>query len=414
MQGLRRLVLRNLSYTTAAEIVALACGLASTVILSRYLDVAGFGAFNYVFAFMYLFLSLNDLGINTIVIREVSQAPARAGDFIGATIALRLAIACAVLAAAWTAIWLWPLDPSLRMPLSLFALILPLNALNVPATIFLTAMRFEYAALVTIVLRLSGLALIVLAVAAGLGVMAVLTGLLVAEVTGLAVIYRLARPLVQFRVRVDREIWRVLLRSALPVGASLLLTAIVNRIDFLMLEQMVSLEAVGLYSAAYRITNLLEKFPLFVMATLYPIMSQLATADPVRLRDVYRKTVAHFAAVGVPLGVVMTIAAPHVLALLFGEPYRAAGGALRHLVWSTVCLYLALAGGNLLLSVGRERDSLLALGFGAVVNVALNFMLIPARGIEGAAIATAVSFAIVLIITSVAVERYLRAAAVRA
>lgn len=414
MQGLRRLVLRNLSYKTAAEIVALACGLASTVILSRYLDVAGFGAFNYVFAFMYLFLSLNDLGVNTIVIREVSQAPARAGEIIGAAIALRLTIAGAVLAAAWAAIWLWPMDPSLRMPLSLFALILPLNALNVPGMIFLTAMRFDYNAIGTIVLRLSGLALIALAVAAGLGVTAVLAGLLVAEIIGLAVVYRLARPLVRFHVHVDRDLWRVLLRSALPVGAALLLAAIVNRIDFVMLEQMVSLEAVGLYSAAYRITNLLEKFPLFVMATLYPIMSQLATADPARLRDVYRKTVAHFAVAGVPLGVVMTIAAPHVLALLFGEQYRAAGGALRYLVWSTVCLYLALAGGNLLLSVGRERDSLLALGFGAVANVALNFMLIPTRGIEGAAIATAVSFAIVLIITSVAVERYLRAAAVRA
>jgi O-antigen/teichoic acid export membrane protein len=414
MQGLRRLVLRNLSYKTAAEIVALACGLASTIILSRYLDIAGFGAFNYAFAFMYLFLSLNDLGVNTIVIREVSQAPARAGEIIGAAIALRLTIAGAVLAAAWAAIWLWPMDPSLRMPLSLFALILPLNALNVPGMIFFTAMRFEYNAISTVVLRVSGLALIALAVAAGLGVTAVLGGLLVSEVIGLVVVYRLARPLVRFHVHVDRGLWRVLLRSALPVGAALLLAAIVNRIDFVMLEQMVSLEAVGLYSAAYRITNLLEKFPLFVMAALYPIMSQLASADPARLRDVYRKTVAHFAVLGVPLGVVTTIAAPHVLALLFGEEYRAAGGALRYLVWSTVCLYLALAGGNLLLSVGRERDSLLALSFGAVVNVALNFMLIPTRGIEGAAIATAVSFAIVLVITSVAVERYLRAAAVPA
>ena len=406
--GLRQLVVRNLSLQTISEGVALACGLASSIVLSQHLEVAGFGAFNYTFAFMYLFLALNDLGVNTIVVREISQAPSRAGEIIGSAIALRLTIAGAVLAAAWASIWLWPMDPSLRLPLSLFALILPLNALNVPGMIFTTAMRFDLNALATIVWRVSGLALILVTVALGYGVTAVLAALLVSEVIGLAAVYVMARPLVTYRVHVDRAAWRTLMRSAAPVGASLLLTAIVNRVDFLMLERMASLEEVGLYSAAYRITNMLEKLPLLVMATLYPIMSQLATADRARLREVYRRTFAHFAAAGIPIGLFMSAIAPYLTAWLFGEEYRAAGSALRFLVWSTVCLYLALAGGNLLISVGRARDNLLALAVGATANVGLNLMLIPRYGIVGAAFATAISFLIVLIITVVAVERVFR------
>lgn len=409
--GLKRLVLRNLSLQTVSEGVALACGLASAVILSRHLDVAGFGAFNYAFAFLYLFLSINDLGVNTVVVREIAQAPARAGQIIGAAVALRLLIAAAVTLAAWGAIWLWPMDPSLRVPLSVFALILPLNALNVPAVIFQTAMRFDLAAVATIGWRVSGLALIVLTVLAGGGVTAVLAALLVSEAAGLSLVYLFARRLVRFRVAVDLAEWRGLLASAAPVGASLLLTAIVNRIDFVMLERMSSLDAVGLYGAAYRVTNMLEKFPLFVMATIYPIMSQLAAADPARLRAVYRKTVVHLAAIGLPLGVVVTIAAPHLLAFLFGEPYREAGGALRYLVWATVGLYVALAGGNVLISIGRPRASLAALVVGAGANVGLNLVLIPSRGIEGAAMATAISFALVLVITLLAVEHHLRAPA---
>lgn len=404
--GLRQLVLRNLSLQTISEGIALACGLASSMILARYLDVEGFGAFNYVFAFMYLFLSLNDLGVNTIVVREVSKAPERAAAIVGAAIALRLVIAIAVLAIAWAAIWLWPMDDALRVPLSLFALVLPLNALNVPGTIFQTAMRFDLNAVATIVWRVSGLVLIIAAVLAGFGLLAVLGALLISDVIGLSTIVLLARRLVRFRPHVDRAIWRLLLRSTIPVGAALLLTSVVNRIDFLMLERMVSIEAVGLYSAAYRITNLLEKFPLFVMATVYPIMSQLASADPVRLKHVYRRTVSHFAAFGIPLGIAVTFAAPHLTALAFGEEYRAAGGALRYLVWSTVWLYLALAGGNLLISVGRSVDSLIALALGTALNVGLNLLLIPSRGIEGAAIATAATYALVLVMTAAAVERH--------
>lgn len=406
--GIRRLVIRNLSLQTMSEGIALACGLASSMVLSRHLDVAGFGAFNYAFAFMFLFLSLNDLGVNTIVVREVSQAPDRAGRIIGAALTLRLAIAMVALAAAWVTIWLWPMDPSLRRPLTLFALILPLNALNVPAMIFQTAMRFDLAALTTILWRVSGLLLILVTVALGMGVTAVLGALLVSEVIGLTVVYVLSRRLVRFRLEIDRAEWRVLLRSAAPVGATLLLAALVNRIDFMMLERMVSLDAVGLYSAAYRVTNMIEKLPLLVMATLYPIMSQLAATDRNRLRDVYRRTVTHFAAAALPIGLLVTFLAPHLTALAFGEDYRAAGVPLRYLVWATVCLYIALTGGNLLISIGRERDSVIALALGAAANIGLNLFFIPWRGIEGAAMATAISFFIVLVVTVTAVERHLR------
>jgi len=143
------------------------------------------------------------------------------------------------------------------------------------------------------------------------------------------------------------------------------------------------------------------------MATIYPVMSQLAVTDRVRLRVVYRKTVTHFAIAALPIGLIVVLAAPHLIALAFGESYRAAGGPLRYLVVATVCLYLALAGGNLLISIGRERDSLIALGAGAAANIGLNLVMIPWRGIEGAAMATAVSFLIVLVITAAAVERHL-------
>jgi len=361
---------------------------------------------------MYLFLSLNDLGVNTIVVREISQAPDRAGEIIGAALSLRLAIAGLVVVAACAGIWFWPMDPALRAPLLLFALILPINALNVPGLVLQTAMRFGLVATTLIIWRVSGLLLVAAVLVAGYGVMAVLAALLVSDVIGTALLFLFARRLVRFRMHVDRAQWRLLLQSAVPVGATLLLTAIVNRVDFLMLERMTSIEAVGQYGAAYRVTSLFERLPLFVMATLYPVMSRLAAEDPARLRDVYRKSVAHLAAIGLPLGIVVSIAAPYLMALVFGEQYRMAGNALRYLIWSTTFLYLALTGGNLLISVGRSRDNFVALVLGAAVNIGLNLWLIPARGVEGAAIATAISVALVLIVTMVAVERHFHRAGI--
>ena len=406
MIGLRTLIVRNLTIQSIAEAVALACGLASSILLSRHLGVTGFGAFNYAFAFIYLFLTLNDPGMNTVVVREISRAPARTAQLLGSLLTLRLTLAVGVLAIAWLTIQVWPMDPALRGPLMVFALILPLNALNVPALVFQTSMRFELAAAALITNRVLGLVFMLVMIAAGGGVMAMFGALLAAEICGLAVTWMLAGRLVRLQWVVDRAIWRTVLRGAVPLAVGLVLVAIINRVDFIMLERLASLESVGLYGAAYRVTSLLEKFPLLVMGTLYPIMSRLAVEDVARLRQVYQRAIWRFSGLGLLLGMLVIAGAPWILATLFGEPFRAAAPALRWLVVSTMCLYLAMTGGNLLIAVGRARDNAIALSVGATVNVALNAVLIPARGIEGAAIATAASYAAVLVITVVAVERH--------
>lgn len=406
MIGIRALLVRNLTIQTVSEAVSLACGLAGSAILSRHLGLAGFGAFNYAFAFTYFFLTLNDLGLNTLAVRDIAREPSRASSVLGSLLWLRLVIGGAALAAAWIAIWAWPMDPALRRPLALFSLILPLTALNAPALIFQTAMRFEYGAIASVTTRVLGLVFMAALVWLDRGVTAMLAALLVAEACGVLVTWMLARRLVRIPLTADTRSWGPMLRAAAPLAAGLLLAAVLNRIDFIMLERMVPLEDVGLYGAAYRVTNMLEKFPAFVMVTMFPIMSRLALVDVPRLREVYRRALWRLALAGAAVTLVFAAGAPWFLAAVFGEPFRAGAGALRWLVVATACLYLAMAGGNLLIASGRARDNAVALAAGAALNVALNFWLIPLYGIRGAAMATAASFGVVLLITLAAVEQH--------
>ena len=119
---------------------------------------------------------------------------------------------------------------------------------------------------------------------------------------------------------------------------------------------------------------------------------------------------SRLALAGAGLGAVVVVAAPWLLTTVFGAPYLASVTALRWLIVATLCLYLAISGGYLLMAVGRARDNVVAVGAAAAANVALNLILIPSRGIDGAAMATAASFAIMLGITVVAVERSFAAA----
>ena len=404
---LRRLLIKNLTLQGAAEAVALASGLLVTLVLSRQLGVAGFGQFNYLFAFLYFFLAVNDLGVNTIVVREISRAPDRAGEIIGTMLSFRLLLAVVSTLVAWAVIGVVGYPPALRVSLAVFALVLPLNALRLPGAIFQARLRFEYGATVEIVTRVATAACVVFAVWRGAGLPGVTVALVAAEAMGMAVGLLLSARLVTPVWRFSPAAWMTVLRSSVPLGLAGMLVAITNRIDFIMLERLAGLEQVGLYGAAYKVTGLLERFPQLVMITLYPVMAEVAGRDLAGLRAIYRKSVVGLGGLGLLVTALVWWLSPEILRL-FGTDYVTAARGLRVLVCSTLCIYIALTGGHLLVAVGWERVSLAAWIVGAAMNVGLNFLWIPTMGYTGAALATLTAYAFVLLVTLVAVELYLK------
>jgi O-antigen/teichoic acid export membrane protein len=401
---LRRLIVTNLSLQSATEAVSLLSGLLVTLVLSRHLGVAGFGQFNYLFAFLYFFLTANDLGVNTIVVREISREPDRAGHIIGSLLSFRLALAAASLLVLWGVVLAVDYSPELRAALALFGLVLPLNAFRLPVAIFQSRLRFDYAAVVDMSNRVVTTALVLTVAGLGAGLFGVTIALVGGEAVGVFVALSFSRRLVRPVWRVEPAYWWVVLRWSLPLGMSTVFSAVVNRADFLMLERMADLSQLGLYGAAYKLTSLAERLPQMIVATLYPLMARRAAEDPRALRALYRKSLLALTGVAFLVVAATALLAVPLVHLVFGDEYLDAVRALRILVLATGCLCLALPGGFLLISLGQVRLNFLAMAAGAVTNISLNLILIPRFGYLGAAAATVAAYGVVLATTIVAVE----------
>jgi O-antigen/teichoic acid export membrane protein len=270
-------------------------------------------------------------------------------------------------------------------------------ALQLPVVIFQVNLQAGYPAIVGTVNRCLGFILVLIAVGLGRSLVAVVTALVFSEFVSLGLLLYLTRSYVQPVWQISPHVWREMLQSSIPLGLAGLCSAVINRVDFIMLERMTDLRQLGLYSAAYKVTNLLESFPLILMGTIYPVMSQLAKHDPTRLRRLYQQSMLLLGLMALPLGVFVTITAPWIVQVIFGSDFLGTVPALRVLIWATVSMYLAITSGNLLISLGRERMNLILNLLGAVLNVSLNFWLIPAWGLLGAAWATTATFVFVLL-----------------
>jgi stage V sporulation protein B len=101
------------------------------------------------------------------------------------------------------------------------------------------------------------------------------------------------------------------------------------------------------------------------------------------------------ACVVLPTGLGVGFFAKDIVTLIFGDSFVYAVLPLQILIIGTVIFGLVKAIGSSLAGIGRVDVNLKITAFGAMVNIILNFLLIPLYGIVGAAIATITSFIII-------------------
>lgn len=98
----------------------------------------------------------------------------------------------------------------------------------------------------------------------------------------------------------------------------------------------------------------------------------------------------------IPITTFGSLLTPQILVLLFGPAYLPASAAVIMLLLNALVVALNIGFGTSMLAIGRQHTFLRVVAVGAGVGVALNAMLIPFYGAEGAALATLIDESVIL------------------
>lgn len=170
-----------------------------------------------------------------------------------------------------------------------------------------------------------------------------------------------------------------------------LMVTIYSEMDKIMLEQMLSSEAVGFYIAANKISSLWS----FVLLALINSAEPLIIATRAKNKDQYiKKNKQLYAAViwiGIAAGLAITLLGKWIILFMYGETYLPSTSSLRISAWYTMFAMLGTARGVWVVCENKSKYVKYYLGAGAVVNLILNYLLIPPYGPAGAAAATLIT-----------------------
>jgi O-antigen/teichoic acid export membrane protein len=192
--------------------------------------------------------------------------------------------------------------------------------------------------------------------------------------------------------RYEKSVALSLLKESWPLLLSALMIIIYMRIDQIMIGSLLGAKEVGIYSAAVKLTEVWYFIPTSIAASVFPTIIKLKSINPalykIRIQQMYVAMTWLALAISIP----MTFLSDGVVNLIYGLEFADAGPVLAISIWSGIFVFQGVARGYWLVAEGLQNYSMYYIGGACLVNVSLNFWLIPLLGVKGAALATAISY----------------------
>ena len=203
-----------------------------------------------------------------------------------------------------------------------------------------------------------------------------------------------------FPLKIEKKLFYNLFRTCLPFFLVLFLEQSLFKIDQLMVGEILGDGILGQYAAANKLINLWNFIPIAFISSIYPSLISGFEESP----ETYRKRrvilIGGLFWFSLIFAVGVTIVGEPIVSLLYGDSYPLTGPIIRLYSWITIFSYFTMARSKIYLLEGLWKQNLILMLGIFILNIVLNWFLIPVLGSWGAVWGTLVSliFGIILMV----------------
>jgi O-antigen/teichoic acid export membrane protein len=383
--GSRRVV-ADVAVQLAGQLVNVALGVVTTVVIVRALGATRYGEWATILATIELIAMVGNLGLETVAVRLAAQEPDREGDWVGAATSLRFLISIPMFGVFVAILALIASDSEMLVAGLILSGLYLTTAISTLRIVFRLHVRNHVTVAFTIVNSVLWAGSVIAIAALDGGMVAFALAFVAITLLVQAGIAILALRTIHVRWQGARRLWPRLFGIGISVGIASTLTFAYGRIDQLLVYELAPDPAdVGVYAAMYKILDNAGFIPMAMMVTLFPIMAGLFPADRPRLRRMMQIAIDYLTIVALG-GLALTIvAAEPIVDLLYGPDYVSGATVLTILIAAFVPICIGNVAGNMVVAMDLQRRYIWFAALGLGLNVPLNLVLIPEYGIEAAA-----------------------------
>lgn len=387
-------IIHNLSWSVVGNSLNMLIILVVGIYVARFLGPEQYGLLNYVVSFVMLFSVFANFSSDEIIVKMLmlnkwskSEVLKSALNFrlISALVTILILVVCAVLFEndGWT-----------KLAIALYSISFIAQSFNVFTNFFVAELANKYVAKSTVLKSiLSGTFKVFLMVFHADLIWFVLA--FTVDFYFLAIsLYAFFRMHYKLKLKfqnnwkVVQEIWK----QSLPLMLTGVAIIIYDRIDQVMIKNMLGAEELGYYALGLRIISVIFFIPKIISQTLLPVLVSSNESDQAAFNNQMQLFSDSMIWVTIAISLVFSVFAKPIISLLTGDTYLVTGDLVQFLSWKSLISAFSFVSGQWIIIKGLQRFAPYANGAGAILNVALNFILIPTMGLWGALVATFISY----------------------
>ncbi|MEG4580195.1 flippase [Microcoleus sp. MON1_C5] len=398
-----RQVLNNIAWLFTDQILQMGLGLFVGLWVARYLGPTQFGLLNYALAFVSLFSSVATMGLGTLVVRNIARDPECKNETLGTAFGLQFTGGCITLLLSVTVIALLkPNDTLTRWLVGIIAAGTIFNAFETINFWFQSQIQSKYT-----VLAKNSVCFLVAALRIGLvtikAPLLAFAWIRLAEVALVGMAYVYFYKLTGNKIKDWQFSWercKELLSESWPIILSGLAIYLYSKTDQIMLGAMNKNAELGYYAAAVKISEICDFLPMILSSSIFPKLANLRKTNYEEYLNKFQiySDIMIFLWLGVAIPI--SLLSPWIVHLLYGEKYAKSAAVLALYVWAQFGSNFGVARSTYLNIEGQLRYGLYLTVVGSILNVGLNFWLIPKYGAFGATAATLITYFYVIILVN--------------
>jgi O-antigen/teichoic acid export membrane protein len=388
--------LKNTGLLMLGRVGSMAIKMAISISVANYLLSYDNGLINKSLAYIYLFASIAGLGLDSFIVKELHQFPEKRDKILGTAFLLKLMAGIACIPAIFLAWQLFPLSETPYPLIFVLSFTGLLQSLTVIDSYFQSEVQSKYIMQVQIAGNL---------ISAGVKLLLIVTGMplmyfayaLIFDVgllsAGYVLMYqRKGRNILNWAF--DKKLALRLLNLSWPLIISGIMVSVYMKIDTIMLSEILGKKgtaAAGAYATVVMFSEALNFVPVAIVTSLFPAILNARRDDPVRYQKRLQNLFDLMVWLSLAFAIVISFASP-LIYMMFKPEYAQAAPVLSMHVWGSVFVFLGVASGQFLIAEGFSKLTFVRTGVGAIINILLNFALIPTMGMMGTAIATVIAY----------------------
>lgn len=193
--------------------------------------------------------------------------------------------------------------------------------------------------------------------------------------------------------KLDKAVWRAMLKYSVPLIPTTVLWWVTDVSDRYIVKAVIGADANGLYAVSYKIPTIMILFcGIFMDAWQLSVLSEKSRLER---QQFFSRVFSMYQSVMFLSASGLIVFAKVITKILVAEAFYESWRYIPVLIIATVFSCLVTFLGSIYVVEKRSKSTLWTTVLGAVANIIGNLLLIPVWGVQGAAISTAASYALV-------------------